>query len=341
MAKNVERKFTEEYYKVKKSLSPYAKSLLDEADEEVRVYVNKFRDEDGHFRPDWMSDRQKDILEERRKRRRATSSMVYADGTPKQEGTMDYNAALEIIEMNKKLYKNVKYTSNDEAFNAAKKKMSETLSSDQFARWEMENTRVVYSDKFWEMLSNLERAEQSPQWNRLYEIRSSLLKIHRDPNTMEVSGMSISKNNQLSEEIKKIDKWLSDNKINPGNHSSSFSDFAEIIPTAEYNRLEAGYASKANTPEGKLEYEKFLKDTHYINSNGYSTLYSHWSKLAPKDDSMIRREPNSIWSELDESSPWFNKNFDKSKETWGMQPKRAVYDNSAEFNRLAKKQRNA
>lgn len=113
-----------------------------------------------------------------------------------------------------------------------------------------------------------------------------------------------------------------------------FSQLAEIVPTEEYDKEYRAAADEELKSPGALA--AFDKRTSFINAFGYRQLYSHYTKLEPKDKSLISREPNSIWSEMDPASEYINKNYNEEEAESGMIPKRNLYDNSAAYNKLAK-----
>lgn len=333
MASNVERMFTNEYYKLREEISPSTQEMLDEIEYNIRGFYAKFKDENGVIRTERMSANDKDDLFNMKKAKEALGMLTFSDGTPKEVGSYEYNMAIEIQNFNKKLRGKLKYKPDYASFEAARNHAEKTLSTEEYKVWLNENSYTRFKDEFYEKLDKLNKADQSENWNRLYQIRKDLLRYNRDINSFEVSGSRIESKKDIAESIKKIDVYLSANRKKALKSSVSFKDIAEMVPTKEYletiDRL-----SEDKSPEGVSKLNSFKKNSGYYNEYGTFILYSYWTKLEPKDKSMIETVPNFIWQEIDEDSEFYNKNYDKSLEKYGMQPNKTLYDNSSEYNKV-------
>ena len=335
MEANVERIFTPEYYKLREKIRPSTQELMTEYDDILRSFYSKFRDENGIIRTERMTLADKESLFDIKKRKEALSMLTYADGTPKTVGSYDYTVAIELQEFYKATTDGIKYKFNVAAFELAKENARKTLTAAEFKEWMKENTTVRLKDEFYDMISSSANEMQSEKWKELYQIRKDLLKYNRDMNTMEVIGTRIEANAKIAEMIKRIDKKLSDTRVKTTSTAKfRFKDIAEVVPNQAYNS-EVERLSLDKSSAGVIKLNEFKKNSGYYNKKGKFTLYSHWSKIVPKNKSYIEISPNFIWQELDESSPLYNKDYDKSKEKYGMQPKRSMYDNSKEYNKLA------
>ena len=341
LSRNVERTYTPEYYKLRKSLSPSVTEVLDESEDRIRSFTSKFRGENGKLDTRMMTEKDKNDLFYLQKEKQCLSMFIFPDGTPKMEGTEEYKMAVELQDFYSKLYKNVQFKPNFEAFNEAMGIARESMTESQFNTWLKDNTKVHIEQSFYDSLSSADTEYQTDDWNRMYNIRKNLLKLYRDPNSMEVSANRIKESDATYERdllatIKRIDIYLNENRVK-SETKSNFGDIAEIVPTEEYQIMLDYLVEHINDEGGQAAYDAWHKEAHYIDSKGRLNRYSYYNKMEPIDKSLITRVPSGIWSEIDEASPYFNKKYDRSLEKYGMQPSEALYDNSKAFRAIESK----
>jgi hypothetical protein len=343
LSENAERMFTREYYDAKKSLSSDASEVLNNAKETLSSFVLGFRNEQGFIDTRLMT--QADISKFRalKQAKANLSSKVYMDGTEKMAGSIDRIIADEISEFYKKINKGLTYSLKNQLFEETYKNVLSSMSQEEADTWFKNNTKVAYKQKWWDKLTSIEKNPQLPIYDELYELRKSLLNIYRNPDTMEIpayilENTTIKGGSTLADKIKKIDIALSTARLqHPPKNGLGFKDIAKIEPTDEYKKTLRAVAQESLTNPSSIS--DFDNRTTYIDANGYRQLYSYWTKLIPKDENMIYNEPNTLWSEVDQSSEFINKNFNIEESEGGMVPKRSKYDNSREYNKLMKDSR--
>lgn len=344
LSKHAERRFKPEYYKAKAKLSIEAREALEAANDAISSFLkrNDLLDDKGRPATEKMTSQQKQTYKNLKKAKTALAMDRNPDGTPKLEGSEAWNIAKELEAFNNTISSNVKYKANISAFNSKMLEMKASLSDAEFAAWEKDNMKVRYKQEFWDAMEKADIADQTAQWQNAYNERAAILKMYRDADTFEVSAEQLDamkymdpntgKMTTLGERIKHLDMWLSDNKKKIEGKKSSFSAIAESVPTAEYKAMERE-ALDANDPD---VYEEFIRKTSYSTLKGKMIRYSQYSKVEPIDKTLIEFVPNSMWSELDPESAYSNPEYSESLAEDGMQPKRSMYDNSAEYNKAIK-----
>jgi hypothetical protein len=78
-------------------------------------------------------------------------------GKLKPEGSVERRIAQELQQLNKELATKMATKVNMAKFEKIRAEKERTLSEAEYKRWMQANTRVVYSDEFWDMLAKLER----------------------------------------------------------------------------------------------------------------------------------------------------------------------------------------
>lgn len=329
LSENAERMFTPEYYRLRHSLSEGVRHALDVAGSNIRAFSAKFYDK-GFIDTTKMTKAEYEKYKSLKKEKQNLSSDFYLDGTPKIGAAL--SIAREIAAYNKAMSENVKYKVNFEAYRAKEAEIAEKYGWDslEFLNWWSENNRTVYKQEFWDSLDSDATFGQTEQWVRVYNSRAAILRMFRDIDSMEINAAKMQAK-KVDAKIKEWDLWLSKNRQSTG-QKSNFDKIANIVPTQEWT--EAYEAAKANP--NPIAVSDFMEETTYIDGKGRVRLYSQWSKIEPKDKGMIISEPIGIWSDLDEQSNFFNKNFDASQAENGLIPKRSKYDNTKAFEKIKK-----
>ena len=335
---HVERRFTKEYYDLKNSLSEETQLALDSANNSIRTFISKFLDADGFIDTSMMNAYDLEKYFEVKKAKQNLSSFYYTDGTAKPEGGSDYAIATELSAFNKKMQDNVKYRPKYELFNKKYSEIKATKSKEEALKWYRLNTKTTYTQEFWDELSKIERAGQSEAWEKVYKARAAILRMYRGIDSMEVNAARLNDSHrEARERVEKYDIWLAANREYTKSDGPKFNDIAEVVPTDEFLMEE----EKAKRMPGTSALKEFYDRTYYTGPKGKKMLHSQWTKLMPVNENYIVVEPNSMWSEVDVESNFYNKNFSEDRAEEGLQPKRSLYDNSSKFNKLMSKKHNA
>ena len=84
------------------SLSENTRDALDIANNNIRTFISKFIDDEGFIDTQMMTPYNLDKYFEIKKAKQNLSSLYYTDGSPKLEGSYDYEIAVELSEFNTK-----------------------------------------------------------------------------------------------------------------------------------------------------------------------------------------------------------------------------------------------
>ncbi len=335
-SENSERKFVPEYYDAFFSMSPEAQHVLDEAKSKLRLFTSRFLDENGVVDTRDMTTGEYTTYLNYIKELSDIASPVDYDGNIKMG--KEKQIADEIKAFREKTREGVEYEANVSQFEARKREVMEdpNLSKSQKDEWLRRNTMTVYSDEFYERLSNLSDAVQTKSWQDMNDIINSILRLYRDPqsgfvNVSEMEEIPMRFNgtdSNLAEFVRNGLRILHTTRIKGSKGNESFEDFAKIEYSPEYISMDAELAS------GRLsrsEMQDIINKTSFTH-NGKTIIYKMYSKVVPLNSSDIRVEPNAIWRSISDSSKMLNKNFNDKEAESGMIPKRSLYDNSKNFN---------
>jgi len=334
---HAERMFLPEYYNAKKTLSSEASEALNDAKQNMASFGLAFKNEDGIVDTRLMTPSDLNAYHELRIIKNNLSSMVNLNGDEKLKGSLERNIADEISGFYKNINKGINYQTRIDLFNETYKNVIKDMSPEDANTWWKNNTKISFTQDWWDRLTSIEKNPQLPAYDDLYERRKAILNIYRNPDTMEVPAQRLesirtSNGETLADLVKKIDLALNSARIKYGQKPGlQFKDIAEITPTDEYRKALRAAVQEASTVNPKAVAE-FDERTAYTDGNGYRQLYSHWTKLSPKDKNDIFDEPNSLWSEMSPDSEYMNKGFNADSSEEGMIPKRELYDNSHAYN---------
>jgi len=341
LEEHAERMFTPEYYNLKHSLSPMTSEVLDDSNKSIRAITDKYINEFGVPDAFNMTLEDSERLFTLRKEKEFLSSDKY-QGTGLPKFGRDLEIANELKSYNENMKGKLDYHTNKTKFNQAKSIMKSTLAPEEYMRWVQANTKVEYEQSFWDDLASLEKENQTPQWQALYDQKQAILKSFRDTNTMEirVNRMEASRIGlkSVKEWIDSADSMLSKYKNQSKNKNArQFGSIADMVKTKAYLAENAKYTEMAlgNSIEQKIS-EEWFAENHTVRSDGVSLVpKGYWMKIEPKDKSLIKRDvPNASWSELDENSIFYNNKYEKDMSDYGLQPNKILYDNSSEFNKM-------
>ncbi len=324
-AKYTHRRYTPEYYELKNKLSEVTVNALDEVQKEINYILDRYSRGDI-FLSVLMTDKDRNNLDALLKEKENLSSEYYYDGT-KKDGT-DLQIAQELREFYKKTGEGLSYKANMAKFNKAASMVSAKYGaqSKEFQNWVKYNTQVEFTDEFYERLAQLERAEQSEEYNKLVDKRKQLLKMYRLPNTTN-EYMDLSEKQQ--KELRDLEQEIANLRVK--GPKTEFNEFAEIAKTDQYYEDYNRYKNL-----GPTDFDNWFQRNHYENQSGYMVPVSRYTYLKPKDEYMSkysRLVPGRFFRELDGASTFADNEFNTNEDEY-IQPKKEFYDNSKEFNKI-------
>lgn len=330
LSEHCERKYTNEFYDLMNSLSPEAASAREMIMSKIRTLSNKYRDNNGVIHYESMTDEEWNTLQQYELDKKELASIYDIYGNEKPEGSVERRIADELTELNNKLSKNLNKNYNQQKFQDLIEEKRNSLSKHEFKKWMDRNTRVVYTEEFYEQLANLDRADYGEAYAEYNRQKRAILNMFRDNRTGEVNPklMPNSTKRLLDQlEIKMNNIRKSSKKKRS---KTEFSKIARVVATEAYKRDEAAALAKDQEVPGSSE-------VFYL-TNTYNTFTgtapkSWYTKIAPKDSKYIQVIPSSNLSELSSESPFVNKNYKQDNDEY-YQPKRSIYDNSKAYNKV-------
>lgn len=330
LSDHCERKHTNEFYDLMNSLSPEAASAREIIMSKIRTLSNKYRDNNGVIHYESMTDEEWNTLQQYELEKKELASIYDIYGNEKPEGSVERRIADELTELNNKLSKNLNKNYNQQKFQDLIEEKRNSLSKHEFKKWMDRNTRVVYTEEFYEQLANLDRADYGEVYAEYNKQKRAILNMFRDNRTGEVNPklMPNSTKRLLDQlEIKMNNIRKSSKKKRS---KTEFSKIARVVATEAYKRDEAAALAKDKEVPGSSEV--FYLTNTYNTSTGTAPK-SWYTKIAPKDSKYIQVIPSSNLSELSSESPFVNKNYKQDNDEY-YQPKRSIYDNSKAYNEV-------
>ena len=325
-ATHTERRFTSDFYDLLEGLSQEAVAKKTQIDSDIRSILASTLDDEGNSHRENLSDEDYAKLVSLESAKRNLSNKFNLDGTIKTG--KDLEIANEFAEYNKKLRDNIKYISNREAWETARLKAKRTLSKDKYELWLKRNSIDKPNELFYEDLSKLASGKtKSSKQIKYEEYRQQLLKLYTIDNKVDVNSMP----KNVKDLITNLD-YLILREIEVNTSKGKKSRISEI---AEWEINPAFYKAKEAAKAAGREKE-FLDENGFYTKRGKYIPSSFWKKLVPKEEvryKYIETVPNSSWVEIDKTSPFYNKNFNEKSEEF-RQPKRSLYDNTANYNKV-------
>lgn len=323
---NSERRFVPAYYDIMNSLSEDARAKKDSITLEIHYLLDKTIDEDGYYHLEDLSDEEYAKYVALKNQKANLASPFYMDGTAKTG--KDKEIASEIREYNKKLRDKVKYVYNLEKFKEAEARAKASLTPEKFKLWKERNTRERISEQFYEDIRKLSSVPNKSKDQLAYEaVRSQYIKMytfdgHVDPSVIPES---------VKEFINQLDDLIAEEayRNREKGRKSRVMEIAkwEIDPNF-YKEMEIAFS------KSQAEFDEWVRRNGRYDREGNIIPASFWKKLVPKDKSKyVEVIPSDAFTEVDKSSEFYNNNFDES---YGVArvPKRSLYDNSKNFNKI-------
>ncbi|QOR57533.1 hypothetical protein [uncultured phage cr125_1] len=335
LSKHCERKYTKEYYDMFNALSDEASNARELIMIKIRDLTSKYKTIDGIVLYEKFTDSEWNQLLRLFLEKKLLSSKYDLMGNEKPEGSIERQIADELSELNDKIAKGLKMKTNLQKFEEVRKLKEKQLSNKDYNKWYERNTRTVYSEEFYDLLSKIDRSSYGEKYEELNRQKREILNTFRDDKTGEIntnlmpnSVMNII--NRLDARMRTIRK---SKKIDKSKHGLKFEDIAKIVPTEQYKRDYREALMKDEEVPGTLQ-DFELRHT-YRDSLGRVHPKSYYTKIVPKDDKYVTVLPSMNFSEISEESPFYNKNFDRTNDEY-YQPKQSLYDNSKAYKSIMK-----
>lgn len=355
--KHYERRFITEYYDALSEIIPEAIDAKADIDDLITGMIESVTDKDGVVHTEWFQKSQAQAYESLKKQKRNLANIYDEDGNEKfgvereiAESLTKFNEKVQELSSKQKS----KFVPEWEAkWNELKNNYAKKLPGSDIAlrNWEMTNVRTVYKQSFWDRLNKVAKKDFGEEYADLQSKRSDLLRLYRNTYDLEVAVGNSSRNSnkssvtgltnkeamseELKDKIKFIDKRLAEIRSDaeakkvPG---LSFKSVAKIVPSSEYNAIVSSFDKTSQ------EYLDWYNSNHYEiqTGSGKSMMlpYSYWTVLQPVDTSLIVSEPSSLWNDATPDFALSNPNYQSDLSEEGMIPKRSLYDNSAQFNKI-------
>lgn len=325
-AEQTERQYTPEYYELFNNLSKKAREARDEVQQKINRLIRSITDVDGGLNKENLSVEQWAELETAYMVKKALSIKYYPDGTAKA-GT-DLDVANELKALNKVLGENLRFKMNKAKFDKVAAKKKAELSPEKYKLWYDRSTRISYTEAFMDGLKKMDKADYGEAYANLNDDKREFLSLFRTNRNMQVDASRMSEDAKAK--VAAMDKELARiRREHKGPRTKSdFGEIAEIVKTDRYNRDKQAALSR-----GEEAYNNWRLDNHYTDSRGILQPYSYYTYMKPKAQEHLETVPTSEFSETDEDSPFFNKNFDKK---YGEKyiPKKSLYDNATAYKEL-------
>ena len=322
---HAERKYTKKYYDALLELTPEAREARNEYSILINEILQKVSKDGEKPKLHLLSDSDYRRLQILQKQRANLANDYYEDGTPKSG--IDAEIAKSIQRYNEKINSGLTYKVDQESFNKENERMLETLSPEEYRKWYKRNTRIEYSQEFWDTLNNIERAEQTDEYNELMEYRRQLERLFRNADSFEIDQERMSAD--IKHTLELIDLKLDAIRVKTASTGGiTFNDIAEIVVSDAYRA-----AKEKALAAGEVAYNDWRQRNHYLDKKGRLRPYSYWTYIKPKSKSMIKIVPNQLWREVSTESGFYNKNYKPELADQGLQPKKALYDNSKAYNK--------
>lgn len=333
LAEHAERRFTKDYYEVYNKMSINTEMARNDIHGQIYKILNKVTDEEGNVNREDLSDADWYSLRNLYREKKALASTFNTDGSIKSGDQLDI--ANNLSEINKAIQDKLRYKVNIDKFNELleKKKIQYKDQPAKLEKWLKRNTRTVYSQEFWDQMSNLDHIDYGKNYEALAKARTELLAIYRDDKfQVDMDDESV------RDTIRALDKALAEerarNKGNRGISTIKFTDIATMEKSDQYTID----MNRAMT-KGKEFYEKWYNDNHFKDDRGRIQPNSYYTYIKPKNKKYISIEPSAMFQEIDQDSPFFNNNFDATDPN-SVQPKRSKYDNSKAYDKVMSNQDN-
>lgn len=307
LSEHAERKYTDEYYNLFNELSQEASDAREMVQAKIRNITDKVKDSSGFIEYERLTDEEWDALNAYYIEKRQLSSIYDVYGNLKQ-GT-EYDIARDLTDLNKKLAEGLKMDVNQSEFDRVSAEKKATLSSKEYQKWLQRNTRQQFSEEFYDLLKQVDRAQYGTEYSEKNQIKRDIMNMFRDTKTGEVNvklipPAAINTINKIDRELRAIRKRR---KTAPREGAIAFEDIAKIVPTEQFKADER--AVLANMEDNPGLVEAFYQKHTNVGPDGRRYPKSYYQKVVPKDIKYVQTVPSMNFTELSEDSPFFNRKF--------------------------------
>lgn len=334
LSEHCERKYTPEYYELFNNLSPLAADARELVQIKIHKLLDTVKDANGFYDTSKLSEENQSKLKDLYLEKKQLASIYGIDGKLKQGE--EYEIAVELAALNDKLSKGMVLKSNKALFDKIKAEKKANLSEAQYQRWLQYNSRDEYTQEFYDDLSKVERSEINNEsdkklYEQLQERKRAILKQFRDDKTHEIEklipGVAQAELDKIDVDLYKIRKRNGKKKTT----GLKFNDIAKVIPSKLFYKLRADAIANGTLAEFEM--------TH-CNRDSQGNIYpkSYLTTVVPvKEKYILKEQPSIYFSEVDQNSPFVNKNYKPEVEDQGEYylPKLELYDNSEAFNKVS------
>ena len=334
LSEHCERKYTPEYYELFNNLSPLAADARELVQIKIHKLLDTVKDVNGFYDTSKLSEENQSKLKDLYLEKKQLASIYGIDGKLKQGE--EYEIAIELAALNDKLSKGMVLKSNKALFDKIKAEKKANLSEAQYQRWLQYNSRDEYTQEFYDDLSKVERSEINNEsdkklYEQLQERKRAILKQFRDDKTHEIEklipGVAQAELDKIDVDLYRIRKRNGKKKTT----GLKFNDIAKVIPSKLFYKLRADAIANGTLAEFEM--------TH-CNRDSQGNIYpkSYLTTVVPvKEKYILKEQPSIYFSEVDQNSPFVNKNYKPEVEDQGEYylPKLELYDNSEAFNKVS------
>lgn len=334
LSEHCERKYTPEYYELFNNLSPLAADARELVQIKIHKLLDTVKDANGFYDTSKLSEENQSKLKDLYLEKKQLASIYGIDGKLKQGE--EYEIAVELAALNDKLSKGMVLKSNKALFDKIKAEKKANLSEAQYQRWLQYNSRDEYTQEFYDDLSKVERSEINNEsdkklYEQLQERKRAILKQFRDDKTHEIEklipGVAQAELDKIDVDLYRIRKRNGKKKTT----GLKFNDIAKVIPSKLFYKLRADAIANGTLAEFEM--------TH-CNRDSQGNIYpkSYLTTVVPvKEKYILKEQPSIYFSEVDQNSPFVNKNYKPEVEDQGEYylPKLELYDNSEAFNKVS------
>lgn len=326
---HAERRYTSQYYELRnRILSNETRQALDE----INSAINEILDyvyEDGVYYENKLTPQMFNKLQQLRRNKKLLSIEYNLDGTEKTG--VQLQIARELQRFNKLVYGdkpeskiNYKKFREDEAKVIAKYGKD----SPEYKYWLARNTTVRLTQEFYDRLDWLSSKgnHQSELYEELRDKRSQILKIYRQNGIINVDELTESDKQMLLQLDTDIANEYTPSQESRSDDEDRFSNFAVINTTEQYDR---DYRAASADP---TTFDQWFYSNHYEDAKGIMRPASYYTYLWTNDNKYIETVPTGRYSELEALPQFVNKNFDINGPA--IQPKKSLYDNSKQYNKI-------
>lgn len=334
LSEHCERKYTPEYYELFNNLSPLAADARELVQIKIHKLLDTVKDANGFYDTSKLSEENQSKLKDLYLEKKQLASIYGIDGKLKQGE--EYEIAVELAALNDKLSKGMVLKSNKALFDKIKAEKKANLSEAQYQRWLQYNSRDEYTQEFYDDLAKVERSEITNEsdkklYEQLQERKRAILKQFRDDKTHEIEklipGVAQAELDKIDVDLYKIRKRNGKKKTT----GLKFNDIAKVTPSKLFYKLRADAIANGTLAEFEM--------TH-CNRDSQGNIYpkSYLTTVVPvKEKYILKEQPSIYFSEVDQNSPFVNKNYKPEVEDQGEYylPKLELYDNSEAFNKVS------